>query len=73
MKKEPLQVQEGKTYYPKAKKARFNHRRVVRIIGNRVFFSNGSDSIYSCSMKQFLRVVTDQKPERKKNERKKNE
>jgi hypothetical protein len=43
----------------------------VKIFLGKVFFSNGSERIYSCSMAQFLKVVTDIKPERKRNDRRK--
>jgi hypothetical protein len=36
-----IEVKDGEVFYPKNDSARHNHRRVVGIIGDRVFYSVG--------------------------------
>ena len=57
---------EGKVYYPRYDRLymRYKFRRVIRILGDTVFFSTGGDKVYSCSMTTFRLNVTTRRPKR---------
>jgi hypothetical protein len=65
----PLKVEdiiEGKVYYPRFDRLyiRYKFRRVIRILGDTVFFSTGGDKVYSCSMTTFRLNVTTRRPKK---------
>lgn len=62
----PQDIKEGSVYYPRYDRLyiRYKFRRVIRILGDTVFFSTGGDKVYSCSMTTFRLNVTTRRPKR---------
>jgi hypothetical protein len=48
-----VSVKDGDVFYPKNIAARHNHRRVVGVIGDRVFYSVGGGRNFSCKLNTF--------------------
>ena len=67
--RKPLKVEdikEGAVYYPRYERLsqRYKFRRVIRILGDTVFFSTGDDKVRCCSMNTFRLHVTTRRPKK---------
>lgn len=50
-------IKDGAVFYPKNAAARHNHRRVVGVIGDRVFYSVGGARNFNCKLNSFRKWI----------------
>lgn len=53
-------IEVGQVFYPKDSVAsRYSFRRVVGVVNGRIFYSVGTDKIFSCSRLSFISATSD--------------